>query len=218
MTCNLQKQSAASIILLLVIHFLHLVVDVSAQSCTITPLNPTTLTATGGGLPGGTMNVRIRCSCTESDGMAVDVVRWYDPAGIRLMSARNTEQFNGDVPHFTRVGGDLGDNIDNSNNILVIPTFTDSYDGRYTCGRDAANHTAALIGPNANVTLTIDSELMINTITYLYVAMYILARSQTNSVFVCKQFMLLIKYFVFIIIRVGQYYDIIIYWDIKVSR
>ena len=45
------------------IHFLHPVVDVSTQNCTVTPLNPTTLTATGGALVSGTMNVRIQCVC-----------------------------------------------------------------------------------------------------------------------------------------------------------
>ena len=137
-------------------------VDVSAQRCTITPLN---LTATGGAINYGTMNVRIRCSCTESNGNAVSIVRWYDPAGTRLVSAQNTAEFNPNVPHFTRVGGDQG-NRDNTNVILVIPTFTDSYDGTYTCGRSADDRTA-LTPPTADVTLTIISELMINTISYL---------------------------------------------------
>ena len=133
-------------------------------------MSPNTLTATGGAINYGTVNVRIRCSCTNSNGNAVSVVRWYDPGGIRLISARDTEQFNGDVPHFERVGGDLGDNIDNANVILVIPTFTDSYDGRYTCGRAAENRTA-LTPPTADVTLTI-SELMINTISYNYLCVH----------------------------------------------
>ena len=132
-------------------------VDVSAQgSCTITPLSPTTLTATGGAIPSGTMDVRIRCNCTQSDGTAVSIVRWYDPAGTRLVSARSGA-FNPNVPHFTRVNGDTGDTVDNSNIILVIPTFTDSYDGRYTCGGNADDRTA-LTPPTADVTLTI-SEL-----------------------------------------------------------
>ena len=99
------------------VHIVHLVVDVSAQRCTITPLSPTTLTATGGGLPNGTINVMIRCNCTDSNGTAVDVVRWYDPAGTRLVSARSVSQFNPfnpNVPHYTRVGGDIGDNVDNT--------------------------------------------------------------------------------------------------------
>ena len=142
-------------------------VDVSAQSCTITPLNPSTLTATGGAINYGTTNVRIRCRCTESDGTAVSIVRWYDPAGTRLVSARNPAEFNANVPYFTRVGGDSGNIVDNTNIILVIPTFNDTYAGTYTCGRNAADRTA-LTPPTADVTLT-SSKLMINTISHLYV-------------------------------------------------
>ena len=143
-------------------------------------MNPTTLTATGGTIANETMNVRILCNCTESNGDAVSLVRWYDPNGNRLVSARNTEVFDGSVPHFTRVGGDFGDNIDNNNVILVIPTFTDSYDGTYTCGREVDNF-ANIGSPTAAVTLTIDGELMINIIIYLYVATYIYTRTQLNS-------------------------------------
>ena len=141
-------------------------VDVSAQSCTITPLNPSTLTATGGAINYGTENVRIRCSCTESNGNAVSIVRWYDPAGTRLVSARNPAEFNANVPHFTRVNGDQGNTVDNTDIILVIPTFNDSYDGMYTCGREVANREA-LTPPTADVMLTIISELMNNTISCL---------------------------------------------------
>ena len=136
-------------------------VNVSAQSCAITPLSPTTLTATGGAIPIGTMNVRIQCGCTERNGGAVNVVRWYDPAGTRLVSARNTVKFDPNVPHLTRV-----DVSNDRNIILVIPTFNDSYDGTYTCGREAADR-AALTPPTADVTLTI-SELMINTVICVY--------------------------------------------------
>ena len=107
--------------------------------------------------------MRVQCNCTESNGNAVSIVRWYDPAGTRLVSAQNTEQFNPNVPYFTRVGGDQG-NRDNTNVILVIPTFTDSYDGTYTCGGNVDDRSA-LTPPTAAVTLTI-SELMIITISY----------------------------------------------------
>ena len=136
-------------------------VNVSAQSCTVIPLSPTTLTATGGELPSGTMNVRIQCGCTERNGGSVNVVRWYDPAGTRLVSAFNTVKFDPNVPHFTRV-----DVSSNRNVILVIPTFNGSYDGWYTCGRDADDRSA-LTPPTANVTLTI-SELMINSYLCVY--------------------------------------------------
>ena len=124
-------------------------IDVSAQSCNVTPLNPTTLTATGGAIVYGTMNVRIQCSCTT-----VNTVRWYDPDGTKLVSAQNTAQYNPDVPHFTRVNANSDRDV-----ILVIPTFNDSYDGRYTCGRNVADRSG-LNAPTADVTLTI-SELMV---------------------------------------------------------
>ena len=111
-------------------HFLHPVVDVSAQgSCTITPLNPTTLTATGGALPNGTMNVMIQCNCTNDDGTVVSLVRWYDPDGTRLFS-KESNRFDASAPHFTRVNDGSDTHV-----ILVIPTFNDSYDGTYTCGK-----------------------------------------------------------------------------------
>ena len=98
---------------------------VSVVGCTVTPVNPTTLTTAGGALNYGTENVMIKCNCTDNDGV-VDVVRWYNPDGINLISPTNLH-FNGTVPHFTRVI----DN-DNSNVILVIPMFTFFYAGVYT--------------------------------------------------------------------------------------
>ena len=136
-------------------------IDVSAQSCNVAPLSPGTLTATGGAIVYGTMNVMIRCSCTENGGTAVNTVRWYDPNGTRLVSAQNTENYNPDIPHFTRVNVNSDRDV-----ILVIPTFNDSYDGRYTCGRNLANRSV-LTPPTADVNLTIISEFMINTISYL---------------------------------------------------
>ena len=57
----------------------HPVVDVSAQSgCTITPISPTTLTAAGGVLAIGTVNVTIKCR-----------IRWYDPNRNRLVDPIN---------------------------------------------------------------------------------------------------------------------------------
>ena len=62
----------------------------------------------------------------------------------------------------------LGATIGNVQNItLIIPTFTDSYDGTYNCGIYVNNNE--FTSPSAAVTLTI-GELMINTVSYLYVA------------------------------------------------
>ena len=129
-----------------------------AGSCTITPLNPTSLTTTGGEIPSGTMNVRIQCTCMDSNGMTVDVVRWRDLAGDLLISAQNGN-FDASVPHFTRV------NNTNNNIELVIPTFSDSYDGTYTCGRRDPDDATSLIAPTTDVTLV--CELLTSTIQLL---------------------------------------------------
>ena len=109
-------------------------------------MNPTTLTAAGGVLASGTENVMIQCNnCTDDDGAVIDTVRWYDPDGNRLISPLHS-QFDPNFPHFKRVDGD------NSNIILIFPTFSGSYDGIYICGR-LANTVAALEPPTAAVTL-----------------------------------------------------------------
>ena len=136
------------------IHFLHPVVDVSAQSCTITPLNPTTLTATGGAVVSGTADVRIQCVCTGTR----DPVRWYDING----------NFLNRVTHEDYVAGSPYYMLNSRTNVtLVIPAFNNSYDGTYNCGIRVSSTEFA--EPSAAVTLTI-GELMINTVSYLYVA------------------------------------------------
>ena len=85
--------------------------------CIVTPLNPTTLTTVGGELHYGAKNITVQCNCTENDSV-VDIVRWYNSDGIRLISPRNSN-FNSSDPHFTRVI-----DYDNTNVILVIPMFT----------------------------------------------------------------------------------------------
>ena len=138
-------------------------VDVLAQGgCTITPISPTTLTATGGVLANGTENVIIQCNCTDDDGMVVNRIRWYDPAGTRLRSSHHV-QFDHNIPYFERV------NNDDSNIILIIPIFNCSYDGTYTCGK-LANDVVALEPPMAAVTL--NGKLTQSVIcTYIIVAM-----------------------------------------------
>ena len=96
-------------------------IDVSAQdSCAVTPINPTTSTliATGGVLASGTVNVTIECRCPNSR------IRWFDPNNTRLLTKNNT------VPH----GAPYVDVVSPALVILVIPTFSDSYNGTYTCG------------------------------------------------------------------------------------
>ena len=127
-------------------------VDISAQGgCTITLINPTTLTAAGGILASGTENVMIKCNCTDDDGMVVGRVRWYDPDGTRLLINTQHGYING-TPYFRKAPN-------NVNILLVIPTFNDSYYGTYTCGRRSASLPVG--APNATVKLTISGKLTI---------------------------------------------------------
>ena len=149
-------QSTVITSVLNIIHFLHPVVDVSAQSCTITPLNPTILTATGGALVSGTTDVRIQCVCTGTN--VYQRVRWYDING-NFVSRSVSSAYVAGTPYYI---------LNTYTNVtLVIPTFTDSYDGTYNCGIRVSD--TEFTSPSAAVTLTI-GELMINTVSYLYVA------------------------------------------------
>ena len=152
-------QSTVIISVLTTIHFLHPVVVVSAQSCTITPLNPTTLTAAGGALVSGTTDVRIQCVCTVTND--AQRVRWFDINTQFLMRSSHDAYVAGSpyfIPNATNPRRDI---------TLVIPIFSDSYDGTYNCGIRVTD--TEFTSPSAAVTLTI-GELMINTVSYLYVA------------------------------------------------
>ena len=133
-------------------------VDVSGQGeCTITPINPTTLTAAGGVLPIGTENVMIRCNCSEVDGTVITTVRWYDP-DERLVPRFMRNDFIAGAPYFTRIKGDT----DNRNITLVIPTFNDSNDGTYTCGRRDGGSNGPPVPPTASINLAIGGELSVH--------------------------------------------------------
>ena len=128
-------------------------VDVSAQaSCTITPINPTTLTTAGGVLPNGTENVMIKCNCSDDDGSVITSVRWYGPDGSTVPRI-GTNNFIAGTPHYTRASGDS----DDRNVTLVIPTFNDSYDGNYTCGRRSGGKLVQPI-TTVHVSLTISTS------------------------------------------------------------
>ena len=138
---------------------IHPVVDVSAQGgCTITPINPTTLTAAGGILAIGTVNVIIQCNCIDDYGTVIDSLRWYDPDGTRLLVNTNNIYIAG-TPYYRRVP-------DDTNILLVIPTFNESYDGTYTCGRRSGSLPVG--APNFAVELTINSKLIIYIASQLY--------------------------------------------------
>jgi len=113
------------------------VVDVSAQSCTITSTSPGDLT--GGVIANGTTNVMIECRCMEENGDPLRA-RWFNPDNVR-------------IPVRWIVGPndpyrEHDDNIGSAT--LFIPTFSASTSGVYTCG-DNVNYRDITI----NVTISL---------------------------------------------------------------
>ena len=135
-------------LLLLTICFLHSVV--AEEECTITPLNSTNLTSTGGALANGTENVMIRCNCTANSDSAK--IRWHNLDGFRILFRKHNDYVNG-TPYVT------SNTKGNISVTLVIPTFNDSYDGTYNCGRRVNN--SKFVALSSAVVLYIYGELMI---------------------------------------------------------
>ena len=144
-------------------YFFYLVVGVSAQErCNVGSLN-LTLTDVGGGVSGalasGAVNVMIWCTCTNSAGDAVEIVRWYNSSGVQLVTV-SSRRFVAGFPYYIRAVDSYGD-IDNTNVTLVIPSFTQAT--TYTCGRRI---NATQVGqPTITVTLTISGELIVSSVT-----------------------------------------------------
>ena len=101
------------------------VADVSSQSCTITPTSPDGLDPTSGVILDGTVNVMIECSCVNNDGSLPNRIRWFDPTATRLRGVTTTP----DGDPYIIVNNNAGRPTS-----LVIPTFSDSTSGVYTCG------------------------------------------------------------------------------------
>ena len=135
-------------------------VDVSAQAqCTITLIRPNTLNNTGGALSSGSTDVRFHCKCVEDGGGDIQT-RWFDPTQTRLNTLANT---NPGIPYFILNGS-------NTEATLVIPTFSSTYAGTYTCGRNLASNPADT-PPTATITLNI-CKLIILIISYFNLVLY----------------------------------------------
>jgi len=133
------------------------VANVSAQNCTINPRSPSNLTVTGGVLTDGTQNVMIGCECVDDKEKRVGDVRWFFPN--TTVVARQSDAPDG-APYR---------NNNNRLQILVIPTFNDSYDGTYTCG--VSKNDKHPPSPMTNITLTLEGEkyhmLFINYVNFV---------------------------------------------------
>ena len=98
-----------------------LIVDVSPQrGCKITPTNPISLEPTGGIIQNGVNKVTMNCSCNGSN----DAVTWFSPNGSRLYDSFIT----------SKGGSYVIQNDERISSVLVIPTFSYSVSGMYTCG------------------------------------------------------------------------------------
>ena len=119
------------------------VVDVSSQSCTITPTSPDGLDPTGGVIVDGTVNVMIECRCVNNDGSLTIRMRWFNPTNTRVRGAGGTK--DGD-PYIIANGYNAG-----TPTTLVIPTFSYSTSGVYTCGTGNSYPPGSMVTINLTI-------------------------------------------------------------------
>ena len=101
---------------------MHVVMDITAQKCTITSINPAELTDAGGILQDGMPNVTIECSCSNDMDTEIPQIRWFFPNGSKVKRIANTPDGS---PYFKRVSYSVA--------TLIIPVFSADFKGKYTC-------------------------------------------------------------------------------------
>ena len=107
----------------------------------------------------------IRCNCSEADGSVITNIRWHKPDG-NLVPRIGGYSYTAGAPYHTRTGR----HHNNREVTLVIPTFNDSYDGNYICGR---RNGSGFRSPIVTFNLTIGGEYVIYIINPTYVRIYI---------------------------------------------
>jgi len=114
-------------------------VQVKSQSkCTISPKSPSFLTKKGGRLGKNTKNVRIECRCIDADGIAPKDIIWLSP-DKRLIRDKNRAARG--APYFEMASANGVPFT-----ILVIPNFSDAYNGSYTCTTGSISDVNDTIG------------------------------------------------------------------------
>jgi len=108
------------------------------SKCIITPKSPSSLTAEGGRLANNTKDVEIECSCINNRGAVLRNVVWLSPAKHQVELKSNANH-GAPYSHLTK---------NNMVAVLIVPNFSDAYNGTYTC-------TTENNGTNRNVTATV---------------------------------------------------------------
>ena len=109
--------------LALLLSFTHLVVNATAQKCTITPVSPSELTSEVLVLKDGTPNVTIDCSCNDDKENAIMKIRWFLPDNSQVKIITKSPPGS---PYYATSSSD-------TISTLIIPVFNNSYKGEYTC-------------------------------------------------------------------------------------
>lgn len=101
----------------------YFLVYVKVQSkCTISPKSPSSLTAEGGRLANNTKDVEIECRCVSGRGATLNNTKWFSPAR-NLVEEDKIGNDHGAPYYLTK----------NNVTVLVVPNFSDDYDGEYVC-------------------------------------------------------------------------------------
>ena len=110
-------------------------VDLSAQKCSITPVNPTDLTSTGGVLKDGTKNVTVECKCNDGSNNSISDIKWL---------TLNNQYLQNNTSSIPYSNPSRGQKVAT----LLIPVFNYIYEGNYTChpnGRESPMSTIQLL-------------------------------------------------------------------------
>jgi len=120
-------------------------------NCSITPVSPTMLNATGGVLAVGTQNVTLDCNCfigsTRTDGTG-----WFftNSTGTYQVRVPTDVEYEPGSPYYLNTNA--ADPV-----TLVIPAFHVPYNGTYTCVPSIVNPPT--VPPGARISLSVTGKI-----------------------------------------------------------